>query len=182
MHQKFKIDMKKATHHLFKKHIITVYADDKKGLLNQLLMIINRKSYEVCSLNVSRTDMHDVVIIALEVMLPPADVYFIIQKMNNIIEVYKTISHLAEETQLLRIGQYRVAKNHLSQVVYSLHRYGATITEILDDSFIIQRTGTAYDLNELLNFLDGEHLLSYCSSALISGRSLISVDEYFVSA
>jgi acetolactate synthase-1/3 small subunit len=174
--------MKKATSNLFKKYIIAVYADDKKGLLNQLLMIINRKSYEVCSLNVSRTDMHDVVLIAMEVMLPPADVYFITQKMNNIIEVYKTISHPVEETQLLRIGQYKIAKNYLSSVAHSLHRYGASITEILDDSFIIQRTGTAYDLNELLNYLDGEHLLSYCSSPLISGQSLISIDEYFVSA
>ncbi|GAA3960364.1 hypothetical protein [Mucilaginibacter dorajii] len=174
--------MKKATNNLFKKYIIAVYADDKKGLLNQLLMIINRKSYEVCSLNVSRTDMHDVVLIAMEVMLPPADVYFITQKMNNIIEVYKTISHPVEEKQLLRIGQYKIAKDHLSSVAHGLHRYGASITEILDDSFIIQRTGTAYDLNELLNHLDGEHLLSYCSSPLVSGQSLISIDEYFVSA
>ena len=46
--------------------IFSIYAEDKKGLVGQVLIYFNRKSYELISLNVARTDISDLVMLTIE--------------------------------------------------------------------------------------------------------------------
>jgi acetolactate synthase small subunit len=63
--------------------IITVYADDKKGLLGQILDMFNRRSYAINSLNVSRTDIREIVLITMEVKLPVKELETLLRKLRG---------------------------------------------------------------------------------------------------
>jgi acetolactate synthase-1/3 small subunit len=61
--------MKKANHPN-NQFIFAIHAEDKKGLIGQILIYFNRSSYNVQSMNVSRTDISDLVLITLEAEVP----------------------------------------------------------------------------------------------------------------
>jgi acetolactate synthase small subunit len=160
--------------------IIAVYADDKKGLLGQILNIFNRRSYNVNSLNVSRTDIREIVLITMEVEFPLDKLQGLLLKIEKIIEVYNAIAYLPGELILNKVGFYRVAIQLMSDDLWLLlQKYGAIVSKVFEGSFVIQKTGTDNDLHEFYNHLEGEHLLSFCKSTLIAEKSLVQLDKYF---
>jgi len=160
--------------------IIAVYADDKKGLLAQLLNMLNRRNYTISSLNVSRTDIREIVLITIEVKLPLNVLQVLLRKIETIIEVYQAIAYMPDELVLNKVGFYRVTKQVMDDNFWLLlQKYGATVSKIFEHSLVIQKTGTDNDLNEFYNRLDGEHLLSFCKSGLIAEKSMMQLDKYF---
>jgi acetolactate synthase small subunit len=160
--------------------IIAIYADDKKGLLGQILDILNRRNYTVSSLNVSRTDLREIVLITMEVKLPLNELQNLLRKIEKIIEVHHAIAWLPGELELNKVGFYRVSMRLMGDELWLLlQKYGAVVSKIFEDSLVIQKTGTDNDLNELYNLLDGEYLLSFCKSGLIAEKSLVQLDKYF---
>ncbi|MCR8561550.1 hypothetical protein KXD93_28100 [Mucilaginibacter sp. BJC16-A38] len=160
--------------------IIAIYSDDKKGLLGQILDILNRRSYTVGCLNVSRTDLSEIVLITMEVKLPLNELQTLLRKIEKIIEVHHAIAYMPGEQELNKVGFYRVSNELMDDDLWLLlQKYGATVSKIFDDSVVIQKTGTDSDLNELYNRLDGEYLLSFCKSGLIVEKSLMQLDKYF---
>ena len=172
--------MKQPRPHTNDHCIIAIYADDKKGLLAQILNMLNRRSYVISSLNVSRTDISELVLITIEVKLPLDELQNLLQKIEKVIEVYKAMAWLPGELELNKVGFYRIAKQLLNDDLWlMLQKYGAVVSKIFDDSLVIQKTGTDRDLNELYNRLDGQHLLSFCKSGLIAEKCMMQLDNYY---
>lgn len=160
--------------------IVTIHAEDKKGLLGQILMIFNRSSYDVLQLNVARTDVQDLVLITLEAEIPVAFVHFVKHKIEKIIEVYRCTIYLSSETELNQVGHFRLSKTAMDPATMQLlQKYGAGIVDVKEDAFIVQKIGTEKDLNELYRQLEGVHLLSFCKSGLIVHDSLLALDDLF---
>jgi len=159
--------------------IIAVYADDKKGLLGQILNMLNRRNYTISSLNVSRTDIRELVLITMEIELPLNKLSAILRKIEGIIEVYQAVAY-TDDLALNKVGFYRVTKQMMDDNFWLLlQKYGATVSKIFEHSLVIQKIGTDTDLNEFYNRLDGEHLLSFCKSGLIAEKSMMQLDKYF---
>jgi acetolactate synthase-1/3 small subunit len=78
--------MKKASNP-FNQFIFAIYAEDKKGLVGQVLIYFNRCSYDVKSMNVSRTDISDLVLITLEAEVPEPAIKPFTERLKKIIEV-----------------------------------------------------------------------------------------------
>lgn len=160
--------------------IIAVYSDDKKGLLGQILDMLNRRSYTINSLNVSRTDIRETVLITMEIKLPINELQNLLRKIERIVEVYHAIAYMPGELVLNKVGFYRVTIQMMDDDLWLLlQKYGAIVSKVFEDSLVIQKTGTDSDLNELYNRLDGEYLLSFCKSGLIVEKSLVQLDQYF---
>lgn len=163
-----------------KPNIIAIYADDKKGLLAQILNIFNKRNYSLGCLNVSRTDIQDIILITVEVEIPDRELKTILRKIENIIEVYRALAWDAQTVSLNKIGFYRVSLQLLGDSLWALlQKHGATITKIFDESLMIQKIGTDDSLTELYNQLDDKHLLGFCKSALIAEQSMLQLDEFF---
>ncbi|HZY35553.1 MAG TPA: hypothetical protein VFE53_02830 [Mucilaginibacter sp.] len=168
--------MKKSTAHQ-DQFIFSIYADDKKGLLGQLLVFFNRRYYEVHSLNASRTDISDLVLITVEAIVPESEVHSLQQKLQRIIEVYRVDIYPGART-LKKIGFYRLSIAAQTPVLWTiLDKYGAAVSSTNADSFVIRKTGSDNDLAELYNLLEGQHLLSFCKSGLIMDESLSTLEE-----
>src|SRR5690348_2875483 len=92
--------------------IFTVYAEDKRGLIGQLMIFFNRRYYDVHSLNVARTDIGDLVMITIEVSLPAQEVVTLQEKLKKIIEVY-SVTVTSGNVGLKKTGFYRLSTDVL---------------------------------------------------------------------
>ena len=156
--------------------IFAIYAEDKKGLVGQVLIYFNRSSYDVQSMNVSRTDISDLVLITLEARLPEAALSPFKEKLKKIIEVYAVTSYPAGEG-LKKTGFYRLAVEALNPQLWTLMaKYGAVLGSMGEKSLVISKTGSDKDLAELYSLLEGPHLLGFCKSGLIVEESLVPFD------
>jgi acetolactate synthase small subunit len=165
--------MKKATNQF----IFAIYSEDKKGLVGQILVYFNRSSYNVISMNVSRTDISDLVLITLEAELPETAPLPFAEKLKKIVEVYAVTTYPAGEG-LKKTGFYRLSCDALNQRLWSLMaRYGANLSSMGEKSLIISKTGSDRDLAELYGLLEGPHLIGFCKSGLIVEESLVPFEE-----
>jgi acetolactate synthase small subunit len=167
--------MKKATH--TNQTIFSIYADDKKGLLGQILVYFNRKSYDVVSLNVARTDISDLVLLTLEAIVPERDLLPFIERIKKIVEVYAIQTYGAKHI-LKKTGFYRMENIALNNGLWSLiGKYGANLSSMGEKTFVICKIGSDGDLEELYRRLEGPHLLGFCKSGLIVEESLVPFGE-----
>lgn len=180
MLKKLKKNMKQPRPHTNDHCIIAIYADDKKGLLAQILNMFNRRNYGISSLNVSRTDISELVLITMEAKIPLNELQNLLLKIEKVIEVYKAMAWLPGEIELNKVGFYRVSIELLNDELWLLlQKYGASVTKIFDDSLVIQKTGTDKDLSEFYNRLDGQYLLSFCKSGLIAEKCMVQLNNYY---
>ncbi|MEP6613593.1 MAG: hypothetical protein ABJA76_16950 [Mucilaginibacter sp.] len=161
--------------------IIAIYSEDKKGLLGQVLVLFNKLNYEVNSLNVSRTDISDVVLITIEACVPEARLGILLQKIEKIVEVYRANAYQPGEMGLEKVGFFRLSKQIFSGSFWSLvQKYGAVVSSMSDDALVLRKFGSDRNLQEFYGQLDGPHLLGFCKSGLIAEESLLSVEEFGV--
>lgn len=157
--------------------IFTVYAEDKRGLIGQLMVFFNRRYYGVHSLNVARTDISDLVMITIEAALPAHEVFTLQEKLKKIIEVY-SVTVTEGGAGLKKTGFYRLSVDVLNKPLWQvIHKYGATLSSIDKDSLVISKTGHDKDLAELYSLLEGPSLLGFCKSALIVESSLVPFEQ-----
>lgn len=157
--------------------IFAIYAEDKKGLIGQILVFFNRKSYAVNTLNVSRTDISDLVLITLEAEVPENEIKPFTERLKKIIEVY-AITIFDQNHQLKKTGFYRMALPALNNELWQLiGKYGAHFSSMGKDTFVINKTGSDKDLAELYAKLEGQYLLGFCKSGLIIEESLVPFHE-----
>jgi acetolactate synthase-1/3 small subunit len=166
--------MKKQSKHQ-QTTIFAIYAEDKKGLVGQVLIHFNKKSYDVQSLNVARTDISDLVLITLEAIVPERELIPFTERIKKIIEVYAVTTY---EESLKKTGFYRLASPALNQELWLLlGKYGAQLSSMGERTFVIAKTGSDDDLAELYGKLEGPHLLGFCKSGLIVDESLVRFDH-----
>lgn len=167
----------KKTDYTAEQWIFSIYADDKKGLVGQLMTFFNRKSYDVNSLNVARTDISDLVLITMEASVPQAELKPFVQRLKKIVEVY-TVNVIPAAEGLKKIGFYRLAIATMDKPFWAtLQKYGASLSSLSADTLVISKTGSDRDLQELYEQLEGPHLLGFCKSALIVEDCLVSFEE-----
>jgi acetolactate synthase small subunit len=88
--------------------IFCIYAADRKGLLGLLLIHFNRRYYDVNSLNVSRTDVSDMIMVTIEAAVPADKATILAEKLKKIIGVYSVVVY-PSSTELKKAGFYRLS-------------------------------------------------------------------------
>lgn len=167
--------MKTRTQH--QPFIFSVYAEDKKGLIGQLMICFNRRDYPVESLNVARTDISDLVLITIEAGIPPADLFPFTERLKKIIEVYE-VRHQPAGNGLKKVGFYKLQRPALNEQLWqTMQKYGAVISSLDEDNLVLTKTGSDSELLELYTRLEGPQLTAFCKSALILDSALIAVEE-----
>jgi acetolactate synthase-1/3 small subunit len=160
--------------------IFSICAEDKKGLVGQILVYFNRSSYSVHSLNVSRTDISDLVLITLEAEVPQQVLLPFTERLKKIVEVHAVKSYPAGDG-LKKTGFYRLAINALDNKLWLLMtKYGAGLSSVGVESLVICKTGSDKDLAEFYSLLEGPYLMGFCKSGLIVDESLMLFEELSV--
>jgi len=153
--------------------IFSIYAEDKKGLVGQILVHFNKRSYELISLNVARTDISDLVMVTVETLIPGDDLLPFAERLKKVVEVYAVQTY---SDGLKKTGFYRLEIAALTPSLWSLiSKYGAQLSSMGNSAFVISKTGSDADLSELYRRLEGPCMLGFCKSGLIIEDSLIPI-------
>jgi len=97
------------------------------------------------------------------------------ERLKKIIEVYAVATYAGS---LKKTGFYRLGSAALNNELWSLiGKYGAHLSSMGEKTFVISKTGSDNDLEELYRRLEGPHLLGFCKSGLIVEESLVPFKE-----
>ncbi|MGN6639025.1 MAG: hypothetical protein ACTHJ8_08955 [Mucilaginibacter sp.] len=156
--------------------IFCIYAADRKGLLGLLLIHFNRRYYDVNSLNVSRTDVSDMIMVTIEAAVPADEATILAEKLKKIIGVYSVVVY-PSSTELKKAGFYRLsAEAQNNSFWHTIQRHGAILSFMGEGYMIVQKIGSDDDLDKLYSLLEGPHLTGFCRTALIVEQSLKPIE------
>jgi acetolactate synthase small subunit len=159
-------------------YILTVKGEDRPGLLHLVTGMIEKKLVRIKSLNLAPTDIHDIVLITIEMRISESDLAILALKLENIIEVFSVEATQYDEKLCLRAAYYKVSKTFLaSPRAIALSKFDATIVKFYPDAMLLAKYGTTATILKLYNELEGPHLLGFSQTGLITDSRLISEDE-----
>jgi len=159
-------------------YLLSIKAENRPGLLHLITGMIEKKLISIKSLSLAPTDIHDIVLITVEVIAKESDVSQMALKIENIIEVFSVSAVKYEQAVCLRVAYFKMDKAFLeSPKAIALSKYEAIILKFYPDHFLLAKYGSDATILKLYNALDGPHLMGFIQSGLIADTALICEDQ-----
>jgi len=160
------------------RYLLTIKAEERPGLLHLVTGVLNRKLIPIVSLSAAPTDIHDVVLITMEVQASEKALQPLLYKLKNIVEVFAVDAIPYDDALSLRAAYFKMAKSFLESPKLSvLQKYGAVIVQAYPDAILIAKYGSDLAIRALYNDLDGPHLLGFSQTGLITETKLIAHED-----
>jgi acetolactate synthase small subunit len=154
------------------------YAEQRPGLLHLVSGIIERTLIRIHSCSMAATDIHDIVLISIEVSADESELTSLALKLENIIEVLSVEVKRYEETLCLRAAYFKMDRAFLDTPKVSvLNKYSAVIVGWYPKEFLAAKYGSDAVIRNLYNELDGPHLLGFSQTGLITDSDLIGEEQ-----
>jgi len=94
-------------------YLLTIKAEDRPGLLHLVTGVIEKKLIPIKSLSYAPTDIHDIILITIEVTGDENELAQLALKIENIIEVFSVEVTLYNSAVCLRAAYFKMAKAFL---------------------------------------------------------------------
>ena len=155
-------------------YVLTVKAEDRPGLLHIITGVLNRKLIPIISLSAAPTDIHDIMLITLEIEISEKALDPLLYKLENIIEVFAVEAVAYNKALCLRAAYFKMSKSFLENPKMSvLHKYSVAIVNWYPDAILIAKYGTDSAIRTIYNELEGSHLIGFSQTGLITESKLI---------
>lgn len=162
-------------------YILTIKAENRPGLLHLITGILNRKLIKIISVSAAPTDIHDIVMITLEIQISEKALQPLLFKLENIIEVFAAEAIVYQKAVCLRAAYFKMAKSFIeSEKKTVLQKYNAIITDWCQDSITIAKCGTDAEIRAVYNQLEGPDLLGFSQTGVIANSNLIAGEQSLV--
>jgi acetolactate synthase-1/3 small subunit len=159
-------------------YLITIKAEDRPGLLHLVTGVLNRKLIPVISLTAAPTDIHDVVLITMEIEVTEKALQPLLYKLENIVEVFAVEAKAHDKTVCQRSAYFLMDKEFLaSPKAASMNRWEAKIVNLDADTVLLSKSGNEAMIQRLYNELEGPHLLGFSQTGLIAESRLIAHED-----
>ena len=156
------------------KYLLTLKAEDRPGLLHLVIGMIEKKLIKIQSLNAAQTDIHDIILITIEINATESDLTTLALKLENIVEVFAVEAVKYDKAVCLRAAYFKLAKSILeSPKAIALSTYDAVIVQFYPETILVAKYGTDATIRKLYNALDGPDLLGFSQTGLIADSKLI---------
>jgi len=165
-------------YHMKSNYLLTLKAEDRPGLLHLITGVLNRKLIPVISLNAAPTDIHDIVLITMQVEISEKALQPLLYKLENIIEVFAAEAMLCDEAICQRSAYFKMDKQVLSSPqATAVSKWEAQIIHIDQDTVLLAKSGSETVIRRLYNELEGPHLLGFSQTGLIANSKLIGGEQ-----
>ncbi len=137
--------------------LFSLSCEDQDGILSRIIQTFSRPNYPVVTLSQARTDVHEVVLISLEVRIPAAKVDHMVLRLEKIIGVLEvTVSFGA----IMQYAVYRLS-SCTGETLNILRRHQAQTITQHQGHWLVQQTAQPSDIQRLYNELDGPALVGF---------------------
>ena len=161
-----------------KEFIITVFSENKVGLLSQITTVFTHRNVNIESLTVSESAIIGVHKYTIMVRNDEEKVANLVKQIEKKVDVLKAFCYTPNEVVLQQIALYKVERSR--NVEELVRRHNVRILDIHDEYIVLEKTGHKEEIDELYKMLSPYGLYQFvCSGpvAIIKSRREL-MDEY----
>lgn len=136
-------------------HTLTVYVEDKPGVLNRVASLFRRRAFNIDSLTVGHTEQPGVSRMTIvcdvdetSIRRVEANVY----KLVNVLRV-DDLTHIPSVERELAMIKVSTSQDNRSEVLQLAGVFRARVIDVSTESVIVETTGTGEKINRLLDVL-----------------------------
>ena len=134
-----------------KEYIITVFSENKVGLLSQITTVFTCRDINIESLTTSESSIPGIPKLTIVVITGPEKIEKLVKQIEKKIDVLKAFVFTPDEVVQQEIALYKVTRsNSVEKLVRDHH---VRILEICDDYIVLEKTGHKEDTQSLFELL-----------------------------
>ena len=169
-----------------KHYTISVFTENKIGLLNRITSMFTRRHLNIESLNTSESEIPGVHRFTIVVHEREENIQKLVKQIEKQVEVLRAFYHIDDETVFQEIALYKVSTSLVSEgnLVETLTRdNNARILSMEKEFMIVEKTGHKAETQQLLEFLQPFGVMEFVRSGRVSvTKPLPRMEEYLSTA
>ncbi len=149
-----------------KEYIITVFSENKVGLLSQITTVFTCRDINIESLTTSESSIPGIHKFTIVVITDPEKIEKLVKQIEKKIDVLKAFVFTPDEVVQQEIALYKVTRsNSVEKLVRDHH---VRILEICDDYIVLEKTGHKEDTQSLFELLHPHGVQQFVRSGQIA--------------
>ncbi len=152
-------------------YTITVFTENKIGLLNRITIIFTRRHLNLDSINVSESEVTGIYRYTIVLKTDEAQIKKVVGQIEKLIEVIKAFYSLEEEVIHQEMALYKVSTKYLvknSELEMIIRNSNSRVLTIEDGYFVLEKTGYKRETQELFDKLEPFGMLQFARSGRVA--------------
>jgi acetolactate synthase-1/3 small subunit len=152
-------------------YTISVFTEDKIGLLNRITIIFTRRHINIESITASEIEVKGIYRYTIVVTVSKEQVEKLVKQIEKQVEVFKAFYHMNSETVYREIALYKVSADALKEnelftrIVNENH---AKILSVSPEFLVVEKTGDEREIQNLFHELERFGMLEYVRSGRVA--------------
>jgi acetolactate synthase I/III small subunit len=152
-------------------YTISIFTEDKIGLLNRITIIFTRRHINIESITASESEVKGIYRYTIVITVEPEQVEKLVKQIEKQVEVLKAFYHinndiLSREMALYKISAEALKENELfTRIVNENH---AKILSISPDYIVVEKTGEEREIKHLFSELEKFGMLEFVRSGRVA--------------
>lgn len=164
-----------------KQYTITAFTENHIGLLNKITIVFTRRKINIESLTVSESQIKGIHSFTIVVNSTKEMVEKVVSNIDKLVDVIKAFYY--EEDQLIaqELALYKMPMSAIKMINMGrfIRENNARILDMQQEYFVIEKTGTAQQTQDLLEKLRPLGILEFIRSGrVIITKPMKTLDEY----
>ena len=147
-------------------YIITVFSENKVGLLSQITTVFTCRNVNIESLTTSESALAGIHKFTIVVRTDPEKIEKLARQVEKRIDVLKTFVYTSDEVVQQEIALYKVTRSR--NVEQLVRRHNVRILEIDDDYIVVEKTGYKSETRELFELLQPYGVQQFVRSGTVA--------------
>ena len=147
-------------------YIITVFSENKVGLLSQITTVFTCRNVNIESLTTSESSLAGIHKFTIVVRTDPEKIEKLARQVEKRIDVLKVFVFTSDEVVQQEIALYKVTRSR--NVEQLVRRHNVRILEIDDDYIVVEKTGYKSETRELFELLQPYGVQQFVRSGTVA--------------
>ena len=147
-------------------YIITVFSENKVGLLSQITTVFTCRNVNIESLTTSESALAGIHKFTIVVLTDPEKIEKLARQVEKRIDVLKVFVFTSDEVVQQEIALYKVTRSR--NVEQLVRRHNVRILEIDDDYIVVEKTGYKSETRELFELLQPYGVQQFVRSGTVA--------------
>lgn len=151
-------------------YTLSVFTENKIGMLNRITIIFTRRHLNIDSITASESEVQGVYRYTIILKTTPAQVRKVIGQIEKQVEVLKAFAHEEHETVYQEIALYKIGTSKLEngEVEQIIRENYARVLTVTPEYMVIEKTGHSEETMFLFEKLKKFHLLEFARSGRVA--------------
>ncbi|HEY93587.1 MAG TPA: acetolactate synthase small subunit [Dehalococcoidia bacterium] len=139
------------------KHILIALVEDKPGVLNRMASLFRRRSFNIESIAVGRSEVPNISRTTIVVDGTTTSVEQVRKQLDKVVDVVRVVELSDEDTisRELALVKVKSSSTTRSEIMQIVDIFRANIVDVGSDSLTVEVTGDENKINSLLTLLQG---------------------------